>query len=422
MSRRWVLCSILAMGLVASSCSSGRELTVSSDATAPAPTPAASTDTSESSGPEWYLAGVELARADILAARPLERAPLTAPPTTVVGDGVPSRDELLASLAAIGIEGDVAACIAGNLSTPEVAKDGQALLSLVGASGATPDPTASAEALSAVQELDEGTTRRLIVALSPCLDTTTLLTLLAGSGGLSGAGGLSALNGGGLASLLGSTSVSGLNANQLAGAAGANLSPSQLAALTAFLAGISQGRLGGLDVNAFDISKLDLANLSPEQLILLLAALARGLSPEQSTQLTSLAGVDLGRLGLNIDTSKLTTQQAGALLVLFLPFFGSGLQPAGQTPPPGGDPNQLFVPPGLDLSNINPLLFVPRENLILGLNQSGVSTPVAGCLYDRLRVINPQLIALAFAGTNLTATGQILLATFQCLVGLTPTG
>ncbi len=420
MSRRWIPCFVLTLGLVASSCSSGRELTVSSEAAAPTPKPAAVTDTSESAGPDWYLAGVKLARADLLGASPLERATLSAPPTTVVGDGVPSRDEILASLAGLGIEGDAAACIARNLSTPEVAQDGQALLRLVGASAPGADPTASAEALSAVQQLDEGTTRRLIVALSPCLDTNTLLTLLAGSGSLGGVGGLSALAGTGLTSLLASTSVSGLNASQLAGVAGTNLSSNQLAALTTFLAGISQGRVGGLDVNTFDISKLDLENLSPEQLILLLAALSRGLSPDQSTQLTSLAGVDLGRLGLNIDTSKLTTQEAGALLVLFLPFLGSGLQPAGQSPPPGGDPNQLFVPAGQDLSNINPLLFVPRENLILGLNQSGVSTPVAGCLYDRLRVVNPQLIALAFAGTDLTATGQILLATFQCLVGVTP--
>ena len=123
---------------------------------------------------------------------------------------------------------------------------------------------------------------------------------------------------------------------------------------------------------------------------------------------------------MQVDTSKLTSEQVGSLLLLLLPYISAGISPVNGTPPPGVDPGKIYVPPGVDLSNINPINFLSKPDFILGLNRQGVGTPLAGCLYEKLRLVDPQLIAIAFAGTDLTAVSQISLAVLGCV--LNPNG
>lgn len=416
---------ILAVGVVAASCArsdefSGDVKTSESSTTTTAPGPAENVAPSSSNGPTWYLKGVASSRAEIASRDVLKRPLLTAPPATlipVIDSGLPPRAQFVGGLKSLGIQETSATCIYDQISAGPATADAAGIFKVLAAQ------TGGAKSLdiatiSAVQKIDAGSIKRFIVAVAPCLDTTTLLALLAQTGGLGGSGAGSPGSTTGLALLvsqLGTVGLGGLSGINLGAIAG-KLPSDQTAALAAFLAAAAGGKIGNLDVNKFDISKLDLKKLGSEQIVLLLAAFARGLSPEQSGQLNTLARFDLGKLGLSIDSSKLTTDQAGALLVLFLPFLSTGLQPAGSGPPPGADAGQIYVPPGADLSQINPLYFVPRENVILGFARQGINDKLGGCLYDKLRVINPQLIGLAFGGTDISAAGQILLAIFGCLL------
>ncbi len=417
--RLGIVACVVTACMVAASCSDSREVTTV-DAADEAPTstvPGGSVAPLGTDGPDWYLAGVESGRAKLAADRELRRPTVTAPPTTAPAPALPPRSQFVSALAGLGLGDASAGCIYDNLSAGGVVEDATAIFQILTATtgGGLPD----ASTISAISKLDAGTNKRLIVALSPCLDTATLLTLLAQTGGLGvdmdavGSAGLAAL-----VSSLSGTNLAALRASapSLASTAGAQLPAAQLAALQAFLTSAAADTLGKLNLANFDISKLDLKNLSAQEIGLLFAALVRGLDANQQQQLQSLAKVDLARLGLQIDYSKLTTEQAGALLVLFLPFLSTTLDPAGGQLPAGWDPSQIYIPPDVDLSEINPLYFVPKENVVLGLEREGVSSKLAGCLYDELRLINPQLIGLAFAGDDITAAGQVLLAVFGCML------
>jgi hypothetical protein len=263
---------------------------------------------------------------------------------------------------------------------------------------------------------DEGTQRQLLVALAPCLDTNMLLTVLAAvSGGGGTSGGINAL----LASVASSAAAGGLpgvDAASLARTAGVNLTPSQIAALTSAIAAAQAA--GVVDTSKIDFSKLDVTKLSKEQVITLLAALLKGLTPAQAAQLNAVAAVDLKALNLNIDPASLNSQQAGALFVLLLPFISAGVAAPSNTPPPGADPGQIYIPPGTDLSSINPLNFVTRDNLIRGLgDQYGIGPAQAGCIYDRVRLIDPRLIGEAYLGRSEQGAAQLLLAFVSCVAG-----
>jgi hypothetical protein len=103
-------------------------------------------------------------------------------------------------------------------------------------------------------------------------------------------------------------------------------------------------------------------------------------------------------------------------VLLILTYLTTSLRPPSGDPPAGWDPGQLYVPPDLDLSQINPLYFVPRDNVVLGLGRQGVPAAMAGCLYDKLRLIDPQLIGLAFTGDDVRAGGQVLLSVLGCVL------
>jgi hypothetical protein len=200
---------------------------------------------------------------------------------------------------------------------------------------------------------------------------------------------------------------------QAALAAGAHLSPQALSALQA--AAVA-GALGPVNPATFNLGNVDPAAISGSQAAGLLFALAAGLTENQRQQLVRLANVDLSKINLNIDPSKLTSQQAGGLILLLSPFLSATLSPTSAGPPGGANPGQVYIPPGTDLSAINPLNFVSRENLVAGLMQQGIEVNAANCMYDKLRTIDPRLIGLAFAGGGSDGSSQVLLSIIGCAI------
>lgn len=386
--------TLLGAGLVCLVFAAGCSRATSVDGTEVATRP-----TSEDKNPSWITRGYEIADRYRASQKPLSR-PTGATPTTQLPTG-PSKAQFVATLTAVGIGTDSAECIWAGVEGTPVAEKIAPLLS----GGAIP-------------AIDDATVRQLTVAVAPCIDTQTLLTLLA-----SGVGG----SGNGLASLLGALGTSGAagqltsltaggGSTQLARSVGTNLSPQQIAALAQAINAGALGQLAGLDPSSLDLTKLDLNKLSDQELVVLIAALARGLTPEQQNQVRTLANVSLNDLNLQVDPDRLTTEQAGAIFVLLLPFISAGIVPPNPQPPAGGGADQIYIPPGTDLSSINPLYFVPEQNLVQGLQEQGVRGDVAACLYNRLRVLDPRAIALAFTGNDLTAASQVVLSALACVI------
>jgi len=409
---------VVACGLFATSCATGGS--TSADGVA------------SGDGPGWYAEGVASGRRAVASEDALQRANLPDLPGGVSASSLPPRSKFVSALASAGLGEASAGCLYDNLTTGEVVDDANAIFSLLTAGSS---PTSALSALGALKDMDAGTSKRLVVALSPCLDTATLLGLLANTGAVDPSQLLQGLGGAGAAAawpaLLAALPSSGLGAtgidpSLLASLSGGQLPPQQLEALKGLIAAAVANAAGGglpgaggpgkVDLSTLDLSKLDLAKMTSEQVVALLASIAQGLTPAQQQQLGTLANVDLQRLHLDIDPAKLTKEQIGALLVLVLPYLSASLTPPDGKPPAGQDPGQIYIPPDMDLSHINPLYFVPRENVILGLSREGVAPAVAGCLYDKLRLIDPQLIGRAFTGDDITAAGQVLLSVLSCVI------
>lgn len=364
--------------------------------------------TSTKKAPGWVTEGLALARA--ASAKALERADLPdAPqlqPPPEAGSSLMPEPQFVAALGALGLDPTAASCIyQGIVDTPLADTVGKLL-----ATAADPISAVTADAI------DEGTQKQMLVALAPCLDTTTLLTVLSA---VSGLGGAKPTGDGSLNSLIGAvagklgTQVAAGDANAIAKAAGVNLSPAQIQALAAAIAA-AQGAQN-IDVSKVDFSTLDISKLTKEQIITLLAALLRGLTPQQQDQLGRLTAIDIQSLNLDIDPAALTNQQRGALFVLLLPFISAGVAMPTGAPPPGVDPGQIYIPPGMDLSAINPLNFVKKENVIIGLGEQYDIPPAqAGCLYDRMRLIDPRLIGEAYLGRSEQGAAQVMLAFISC--------
>lgn len=364
-----------------------------------------STDTKRA--PAWVTQGIALART--ASAKAAERAELPPLPEAepVPTNSLMPEPQFIAALGALGLDPTAASCIYRGIEGTPLADTVGKLLT------AASDPVAAATSGA----IDEGTQRQMLVALAPCLDTSTLLTVLAavtGIGGKSptGDGSMNALVGA-VAGRLASGAVGGDAAN-IAKQAGINLTPAQFQALAAAIAGRGTNVV---DTSKIDFSKLDVTQLTKEQIVTLLVALLRGLTPAQQEQLGRLTAVDLKSLNLDVDTSKLSKQEAGALFVVLLPFISAGIAAPKNEPPPGVDPGQIYIPPGTDLSAINPLNFVSKENLIEGLGtQYNIPPNQAGCIYDRLRLIDPRLIGEAYLGRSEQGAAQIVLAFVSCVV------
>jgi hypothetical protein len=382
-----------------------------------------SVESSTAKNPSWVSKAYADARKKLNADAPLE-APATDESTTTTTaapvDGLPPKDQFVAALSATGLDPTAAGCIYDSIEgTPLAATTGKLLAS-------ASDPLQAAVANN--NGIDEATQKQLLVALAPCLDTKTLLSVLGSVSGASGTatGGTGATpsttlpNINAMQTLLASvikqagTLSSSVNASSLAKAAGANLTPAQIQALQNAIAAAQN--LQTTDTSQIDLSKLDVSKLNQEQLVDLISVLIKGLTPAQLAQLNQVAAVDLQDLNLNIDVSKLSHDELGSLFVVLLPFIAAGISAPGGQAPSGVQPGQIYIPPGTDLSDINPLNFVPQETVVAGLEkQYGLSAGVSTCLYQKVKQIDPRLLGAAYQGTNLTGAAQLLLSVLSCV-------
>ncbi len=368
--------------------------------------------------PHWVTAGFDEANREIA-----RRTPLTRPPITATNKKkLPSKAEFLTLMAAAGINQRSASCIYENISTNADVSQSTALL--INALAEAPNTGRSEASTNVVDQLDQGQIQQFLVAVAPCIDSQTLIALLAVLGGrsTSGISGLdSRLAGLSVEQIAAIAAAAGPNPTPegiatAAAAVGVTLTAPQLAALEAALLAGGGAVLAGVDPKNQDLSNIDPAKLGPAGVASVLFAVSAGLTETQRQQLIHVANVNLSKIQLAVDPAKVSTQQGGALLLLLLPFISAQVAPNAGGPPPGSDPTQVYVPPGTDLSSINPLNFVSRENLVAGLAAQGIAPGVANCIYDKLRVIDPRLIGLSFTGGSLQGGSQVLLAAAGCVL------
>ncbi len=86
-------------------------------------------------------------------------------------------------------------------------------------------------------------------------------------------------------------------------------------------------------------------------------------------------------------------------------------------PPMWSDPSQIYIPDGVTLANINPLAFVPREDVVAAFEKDGVSPKFGGCFYDHLRNLSTDALAGLFQRSGGDAAGaELLLIAIQCVI------
>lgn len=317
---------------------------------------------------------------------------------------LPDRDAVVPALIAAGLSAEQAECVYTGLSSnPAVAQDLELISSTLASS------SDGGVNVSALASLDPDASTRILASLAPCLDAGSLSLLLGGLG-----------SGGSLAALLPGLAGGNIDLAALQGLDLSGLDPSLAAALNAYVASLAGGGapdLSGFDLSGIDIGNLDLSSISPDQLPTLILAILAGLSAGQRQQLSDLAQIDFDNLGIDIDADNLTPEQIGGLLLLISPLAVAAISPNGGAPPPGADPSQIYIPPGTDLSQINPLNFVPRETVIQGAIDQGISPGAAGCLFDNLKAINPTSLGSLFSNSpNPVAVAELALAAVLCVL------
>ncbi|MFN8051186.1 MAG: hypothetical protein U0Q22_07125 [Acidimicrobiales bacterium] len=378
----------------------------------------ASDGVTATSVPHWIREGARLARST-KAARENGRAltpsaiPIGATGTKAATPALPSRDVVVAALVSTGLTATQAGCIYDGVSAnPQTAADVSALIGgLTNPSGAT--------ASAATAGLTPDATNRLVMSVAPCLDQATLLALLAAGQGV-GTGGVQSQ----LASLL--ASAQGLDAAKLVGldpaalaktVAGA-LGSDQVKQLQALLAsvGSAQSAASANPLAGLDLEHLDLSKLTKDQMPLLVLALLKGLTPEQQGQLGQLTKVQLDQLHINIDPDKLTPEEVGTLLLIISPLLAGAISTDPAKPGPGG-PGQVYIPPGLDLSNINPLVFLNRADVLAQFAKQGMDPTVSACIFDSMARMSASTIAAFFSTgeSSQAALASFLLAAVSCI-------
>ncbi len=318
--------------------------------------------------------------------------------------GLPARTVAIPALISAGLTADQAECVYSSLSSnPALATDLEAFTSSL---SATPDGGLDPTSLSGI---DPDSSARILASFAPCLDAGSLSLLIGGLGSVDS-----------LASLLPALGTTGLDPAALANLDLSGLDPATAATLGGIISSAGSSGvpdISGVDLSAFDLATLDLSSIPPERLPLLVLAIFAGLSPAQRSQLSSLAQVDFERLGINVDVDSLTPEQIGGLLLLISPLAVAAVSPTGAAPPPGADPNQIYIPPGTDLSQINPLNFVPRDTVVQGAIDQGVNPGAAGCLFDNLRSVSPLSLGSIFSSSpNPVAVAELALAAIRCVV------
>ena len=383
--------------------------------------------------PRWIRDGVRIARATKAARSGGTGVSQDLPSLVPIGGGrasdsdtLPSKDVVVGALTGAGLTAQQAGCIYDGVSAnPQTAKDVTALLKgLAGASTATAaagTPAAFDPAtLPGLANLSQESTTRLVLAIAPCLDQAALLGLLAAGQGLgTGAGGTE-----GIAALLSSaqgldlTKLAGFDPNAIASAVAGALGSDQVRQIQALLAtvGTTGAELLNNPLLTLDITKLDLSTLTQEQMPLLVLALLKGLTSDQQGQLMKLAQVNLDELNIKIDPDKLKPEEIGTLLLILAPLLAGAIKTTPVTVPPGGDPNQVYIPPGADLSNLNPLTFLNRDDVIAQFQKQGIDPVLGGCIFDGLSDLAPSTIAAFFSPDAApAAAGSVLLIAVSCL-------
>lgn len=386
-----VLSALLSLAILSTGCSSTQEVTAA---------PAARSRAVKS--PQWIL---DALRPTTSATEASSRS------TSGSASALPSEADFTAGLVSAGLTQSAASCIykaiADDPEAEALAPQLTALTSSLGASGSGPaiDPTAL---------------QPLLGTVAPCLDSATLLTMTNALSGTSGGQGQTF--GAMLTSLLsnasdGSGRTPSLDLAGLRQLDGSSATPQQAAALAALLGKLPEIlTLQNGQVDMAILRNLDLRSLNQDQARALLLIFANQLTAGQQAQLAQIANVNLQQLDLDVDVDKLSNEQRASLLLLVSPFISAGLKPLLNLPPKDKPADQIYVPKGLDLSNVNPLYFVPRENAIDGISSGGLSRDFAGCLYDRLRLLDPQTLGRAIIGTDTTGSLQLGLSILTCVV------
>jgi hypothetical protein len=415
---RWLALAV-GLALMAGACSQSGEFPSATGESASKPKVKVTVAPRQAKVPQWVTDGFAEADREIALRTPLTRPNLS---ETVDKTKLPPKSEFITLMAAAGINQRSASCMYDGISqNAQVSKSAGVLINAL---AEAPQNGRTQASTGVVDKLDQGQIQQFLVAVAPCMDSQTLLALLAVLGGRNtqGLGNIdSRLDGLTAAQIAAIAAAAGPNPTPegiatAAAAVGVSLTAPQLAALEAALLAGGGAALNLLNPHNQDLSNIDPAKIGPAGVASLLFAVASGLTETQRQQLLHVANLDLSKVHLQVDANKITTPQGGALLLLLLPFISAQVAPNTGGPPPGSDPNQVYVPPGTDLSAINPLNFVNRENFVAGLAGQGIIPGVANCLYDKLRTIDPRLIGLSFTGGSLTGGSQVLLAAAACVL------
>ena len=399
--------------------------------------------------PGWLAAGLKAATDRIAASKAGQLA------TTETGDAnaLPDKKSFSDILTASGFGQKAADCVYDKLaSSPDRSKLSPAITTVASAlktqiptasspGGVTGSSTAllsglSASGLTSIAGLDSDVLNKFVTAITPCLDVETLLSLYGTLGGAGGGGGAAGALGGigsatgaaGILALLvgagsgaGGTGATGGAGSAQAAAAGAQSLPPGAQGLVASLAALVSTPEGQAAVasklNELDPSKANVTNLSSDNLPLVVAAFLTGLTPAQHAELENVSGVNFASLGLLADPAKMTDEQKGAALLVSIPFIAAGLSATAGAAPAGADPAKIYVPPGADLSGINPLNFYPKDNFIGALANNGLSAAFGGCLYEKWRAVDPLLIGAGFSGGTSLGVAQLVLGLLSCTAG-----
>jgi len=380
--------------------------------------------------PRWIRDGVRIARAT-KAARDAENTPDRSGdldsllPTAGSGNKagtLPPKDVVVAALTGAGLTATQASCIYDGVSAnPQTAADVTAILDGLAAASAAQNPATTPAAIPGLANLSTESTTRLVMTLAPCLDQAAILSLLAvgqGAGGTEGSALTQLLNS---AKGLDLSKLAGIDASAIAKAIGGSLGADELKQLQGLLAAVGSAQqtaaTNPLALLGIDITKLDLSKLTQEQMPILVLALLKGLTPDQQGQLSQLVQVRLDELDIKVDPDQLTPEEIGSLLLILSPLLAGAIRTTPATVPPGGDPAQVYIPPGMDLSGMNPLIFLNRADVISQFEKQGISVAVGGCIFDGLARLPPSTIAAFFSDTAAAAAaGSVLLIAVSCVV------
>ena len=216
---RWTALA-LALAVLAGACAQATDFPSATGEAAAKPR--VKTTSAKAKIPHWVTAGFDQANREIARRTPLTRPDLTGATNK---KKLPSRSEFLTLMAAAGINQRSASCIYDNISTNAAVSQSTAVL--INALAEAPQTGRSEASTNVVDQLDQGQIQQFLVAVAPCIDSQTLIALLAVLGGRSTSG----LNG--IDARLAGLSVEQIAA--IAAAAGPNPTPEGIATAAAAL-------------------------------------------------------------------------------------------------------------------------------------------------------------------------------------------